>query len=343
MKSIIPFIVLIGCDEPKDEDFTIDNTPKVIFNYWVDGYRDIYTVNLDGTNLSRLTTNPGEDIMYSYSSDGNDIVFVSRRSHRAGFNSRSRLGIYSMKADGRDQTRLTDDYYRTSMPSISPDGSKIMFTADSLLGGSRLILMDSDGSNRTIITPEWGDYYHAQFNPNGSEILYMIQYEPYRGEIVTADMNGNNLQYLTSNLDYSTSPRFSPDGSKILFFSPNDIHVMDSNGENQLQITDGYINSFSACFTPNSDKIIFSSSRYGIHEDYEIYMINSDGTGEIRLTNDPHDDEYAEVSPDGTKIVFTRGEKIYMMDIDGSNPVNLLGDEYHGAMFPKFRPSSENL
>src|SRR5689334_14377693 len=71
---------------------------KIAFDSDVDGNNEIYVVNPDGTDLTRLTTNPASDTDAAWSPDGSKIVFVSDRdgSHE----------IYVMNADGTDQERV---------------------------------------------------------------------------------------------------------------------------------------------------------------------------------------------------------------------------------------------
>ena len=60
---------------------------------------EIFTVNLDGTRLRRLTNVPGIDFNPAWSPDGTQIVF---RSDRTGF-----THIWKMRADGSRQIQLT--------------------------------------------------------------------------------------------------------------------------------------------------------------------------------------------------------------------------------------------
>ena len=74
--------------------------------------------------------------------------------------------------------------------------------------------------------------------------------------------------------------------------------------------------------TPTTPKILFSSSRDG---NYEVYMMNPDGSEQVNLTQHPADDREAVWSPTGEQILFVsdrgakRVEDLYLMNPDGSN------------------------
>src|SRR5204862_420904 len=76
-----------------------------------------------------------------------------------------------------------------------------------------------------------------------------------------------------------------------------------------------------------SDKIVFSSNRDG---NFEIYAMNTDGTGATRLTNHAAADISPAWSPDGSKIVFASNRdgnfEIYVMNADGSAPLRLTNN-----------------
>ncbi|MGA9363425.1 MAG: T9SS type A sorting domain-containing protein [Bacteroidota bacterium] len=74
-------------------------------------------------------------------------------------------------------------------------------------------------------------------------------------------------------------------------------------------------------------KIAFHTTRDG---NFEIYVMNADGTGQTRLTTDPSTDWGSSWSPDGTKIVFSSyrdgNQEIYVMNADGANQTRLTND-----------------
>ena len=113
-----------------------------------DGNFEIYMMNADGSNQTRLTNNPAEDGMPAWSPDGSCLAFNSDRD--------GNFEIYVMDADGSNQTRLTNDPGWDTMPAWSPDGSCLAFNSDRD-GKSEIYVMDADGSNQRNLTnnPAW--------------------------------------------------------------------------------------------------------------------------------------------------------------------------------------------
>ena len=90
-------------------------------------------------------------------------------------------------------------------------------------------------------------------------------------------------------------------------------------------------------------KIAFSSTRDG---NSEIYVMDSDGRNQVRLTDDPANDLDPSWSPDGERIAFVsnreRGqEQIYVMDSDGGNPMRLTNDSTHQE--PAWSPNGDKI
>jgi TolB protein len=86
-------------------------------------------------------------------------------------------------------------------------------------------------------------------------------------------------------------------------------------------------------------KIAFASERDG---DFEIYLMNADGSGEARLTTNPADDREPAWSPDGSTIAFARNFEIYVMDASGSGQTQLTHNA-SGDEFPTWSPDGSKI
>jgi Tol biopolymer transport system component len=127
-----------------DPDWSPDGT-RITFTAHGPFEFDIFVMNADGSDVTRLTTDPASDGGAVWSPDGSQIAF-----------SNSRGGIYQvyvMNADGTRVTQLTFGPSTNSAPAWSPDGSKIAFVSERM-GTSRLYMMNPDGTDQVPLTSD---------------------------------------------------------------------------------------------------------------------------------------------------------------------------------------------
>jgi Tol biopolymer transport system component len=93
----------------------------------------------------------------------------------------------------------------------------------------------------------------------------------------------------------------------------------------------------------NANKIAFVSDRDG---NYEIYVMNEDGNGLKRLTNNHDEDVFPCWSPDGRKIAFESrrdgNPEIYVMNADGTEQTNLTRST-SGEQDPSWSPDGQKI
>jgi WD40-like Beta Propeller Repeat len=262
----------------------------------------------------------------AYPGQNGKIVFTSARN--GGGNAKE---IYSINPDGSEVTRLTDSEGDNHLPRWSPDGLRIIFGSSRDPAGT--YLMNADGSGQTLVTLP----ADAVWSPDGTKIAF-TQSSLGGGILTVANSDGTGEQELTTGA--STNPAWSPDGSLIAFEKalnfPDGLHVATINvdGTNETIITPGRFPDWS----PDGTKIAFTL----LDPNSEIYVMNSDGTDQTNLTNDPNsEDQLPAWSPDGTKIAFARlaspGRYISVMDSDGSGRVDLTGP-FTGDNLPEWQP-----
>ena len=108
-----------------------------------DGQPEIYVMDADGTNASRLTNAPGADGDPSFTADGRAVVFHSPRTgHRQ---------IFVQPITSSDAVQLTQEPSDNSQPSASADGETIAFVSNRD-GSDDIWLMARDGSNQRNFT-----------------------------------------------------------------------------------------------------------------------------------------------------------------------------------------------
>ena len=92
---------------------------KLVFSSSKAGNYDLYTINLDGTELTQLTRHPLRDIHPAWSPDGTRIAFISVRD--------GNHEIYLLEIATGKISRVTTSNTRDDFPSWSPDGKKLVY------------------------------------------------------------------------------------------------------------------------------------------------------------------------------------------------------------------------
>ena len=119
---------------------------------------EIYKMDSDGSNQTRLTNDVASDTVPVWSPDGTQIAFNSNRTGDSE--------IFVMDTDGLYPTNLTENLAEDSMATWSPDSSEIAFGSDRS-GGEEIYVMGADGSSPTPLTSNSFD----DSNPNWSSDL----------------------------------------------------------------------------------------------------------------------------------------------------------------------------
>ena len=107
-----------------------------------DGNSEIYTMDSDGSNQTRLTFNEAKDSAPVWSPNGKQIAFHSKRD--------GNREVYVMDVDGSNQRNLTRHPAFDVSPDWHPDGNRIAFMRGEDI--AYLYTIDLDGNNLKLIT-----------------------------------------------------------------------------------------------------------------------------------------------------------------------------------------------
>lgn len=232
------------------------------------------------------------------------------------------LQLFIESDDGSDVRPLVRSDFNDTAPSISPDGSTILFTRQDDPHPDRIFAIHPDGSGL------------HQLIPTGC---------PGRcGDAV----EGN---------------AWSPDGSTIVFtraiyaHGPVPVHVQlwtaNADGTDAVQITDPHhAQDDEAAWSPDGTQIAYLHWTYGHPDRFVIQIANADGTGSRQVTPDGLDVADPAWSPDGSLIAFQSppdpeiGQQLYTIHPDGSGLHDLTPELGGQATFhPSWSPDGSEL
>lgn len=265
---------------------------RLAFERKEDDNSDVYVMNPDGTELTRLTDDPGWDGTPAWSPDGTQIAFASER-----------LGspvIMLMNADGSDQRALTEATYASLMPVWSPDGAQIAFAStrsyevqrqggrQEVDGGFELWVMNADGSDPQRITgnPEDQSLYPT-WSPDGKQLAFMEVTDELR-IMVQEPVDGAKATNVTAAVEgRHWTPAWSPDGRQIAFMNQlgdvADIWLLDVKSGETTAFSQPDSNDSEPAWSPDGKELVFMSDRDGPQG---LYIMSADGQNVRRLTTD---------------------------------------------------------
>ncbi len=166
----------------------------------VDGASEIFSVELDGGSLRRLTRDATIDVSPSWSPDGKHIAFVSDRTGSPQ--------VYVMDADGNGVRRLTYNGSYNTDPAWSPDGRWIAYQAR--VGGQFDIwFIDPEGTVNVPFISHARSDENPTWAPDGRKLAFSSNRRG-RYDIYTVDFDGGNLRRLTSDAGDNTTPAWGP-------------------------------------------------------------------------------------------------------------------------------------
>jgi TolB protein len=170
-------------------------------------------------------------------------------------------------------------------------------------------------------------------------------------EIYIMDYDGANQMKVTSNRSLNLSPSWCPDGQCLAYMSyaatfPDIVlqNVFGQIGRSNPAHGTEMVQNYQPAISPDGTKIAYGSTRNG--EAMDIYVVNRDGSGERRLTNNKSSEGSPAWSPAGNLIAFTSDRagslQIFTMTPDGGGTRRVENSCSHCDR-PTFAPGDRGL
>jgi len=276
----------------------------------------IFVMNLDGSGTRMLSNGKGATTC-SYFWPGSERL------------------LYATTALAADEPPAPPDFSKGYVWKLHPEFDIVAHDID---GGNFLRLTDAPGYDAEGTISRDGEWIVFTSCRDGDPEIYKMR------------SDGSELTRLTNEQGYDGGPFFSFDGKKIVWranrpvtpaeqaayvllrdeglISPMrlELFVMDADGSNVVQVTDNGAANFGPFFHPDGKRIIFCSNLGSMGKlgmpNFDLWIINVDGTGLERVTRCPQFDGFPMFTADGKTLVFcsnrdnggTRETNVFLAD-----------------------------
>ncbi len=263
---------------------------KLAFQTGVGGV--IYTINVDGSGLTRVTT--GMDPTWAPSDSGTAGLIAFNRWEEP-------RGVWVTDTSNGNEWRVFD-WSQPRWTSWSPDGNDIMFSRvtsgrqdpkEFCFRGFCFTFPATPHWKMGVVAVDGSDFYEP--HPPESQTSRAPDWSPDGSRYVFADIQGLRIQtqdakttYLITNDSRDTSPAWSPDGSQVAFIRRQhdhwEVYVVNADGSNLRRLTttpekpNGAVgSSASPAWSPDGQYIAFLTDRTG---QWEIWNMRANGNGQ---------------------------------------------------------------
>ena len=250
--------------------------------------------------------------------------------------------------DGGDLKQLTHTPFDEQSPALSPDRRQIAYaSSDGTIG---VIGVDGKGARRLNLPK--GTYNHPAWSPDSRSLIFVaytfwgIEWE--EGDLVRYDLQDDTLDTSWKQTGVQVYPVFLKDEAiiySVTIAGPLNqvIHQLWSYSpvtKRAHQILLTRHNDLQPDVSPGGDLIVFASDRSG---NYDLWIVDVDGTHLRQLTTDPAAEMDPVFSPDGKKVLFTSDRsgilELWLMDIETMkvNKLSPFGDKKIEIRSPSWR------
>ncbi len=308
---------------------------------------DLFVIPVEGGRERKVSVFEGRDGVFS--PDGKQIAYVRGPGawYRRGYRGSANNDIWLCDADGSNNRQLTTFNGQDASPMWSADGRSVFYVSESAGMGNifRLdlypsSLSESDRAKSPVPVTQHKEenVCNARISRNGEWIVYeadgnlwvcSTRGEPSPRKVaveVYADEKTNPEQTVTFTQNISEYA-LSPNEQHVAIVVHGELFLMPTGGGKAKRLTEHPGNDHDLAWSPDGKKIAFVSDRGGNDDIYLLEQNDPDHPELVRahqykvtpITNEAEPHEGVSFSPDGKRLAFLRGGKLWTMNPDGSD------------------------
>jgi tricorn protease len=314
---------------------------------------ELYTVPAEGGRVRRITLDQGKEGVLSLQGDRLAYVRGQGLWYRKGYRGSSNDDIWICNTDGSNNHQVTTFDGQDTSPMWAPDGQYLYYVSELFGTPANIVRQDLTGKQppRQVTFHKDDGVCRARISANGEWIVYecgadLYVVSPHQGQTprrlaieVHADdkVNPESLKTFTDG-----ATEFAPtrDEKHIAFVVHGDLFMMPLSGPGSsgkaVRLTDNPAYDHGLAWAPDGSKIVFVSDRGGQEDLYALESSESDHPKVVdahkfkvtQLTDTADPESGVSFSPDGKRVAFLRGGKLWTMNPDGGDAKAVV-DEVH--------------
>ena len=259
----------------------------------------------DGTNISPILKSNATYPFFrsaSWSPDGKHLAVVRSLGGIAG-------EIWLVSLDGSPPRRLSNDPAGifSHMPVFTPDGRGVVHQSNRA-GATNLWILPLDNGPPVRLTFGPGPDTRPSVALDGS-IAFVNAHS--RSSLIVYDLAKGQLHEILTHSSFLWAPAFSPSGRELAFSRAEydgswHIWIVPVQGGTPRQLTSGALPEVYPRFTPDGDSVVYHT--WSTESDRIWRVPRTGGPPTALMPEDKDDTQYADISPNGQYIAFTRSE-----------------------------------
>ena len=241
-------------------------------------------------------------------------------------------------------------------PPPPPDASAgvIAFASDRADNNSEIYLASADGrSVRRLTRSSDANDRAPALSADGTMVAWEREITTSGGDVVAVEIwtmrvDGSEARAVVQNGSFNRSPSWAPDGS-IVYTSrvtgSDQIWRVGPGSTAPVRLTTGGAADQFPRVSPDGARILFQSNR---ELDFDVYVMNADGSGVRNLTDRTGDDRFPAWTPDGARVLWTRFDDatssfdLWTMTLDGGTPEALVATGFN-ELAPSVSPDGRQI